>query len=643
VIGADRPLEEILRRLSIASRSDLRVEVDGASWWWPRQIDGLQAQDEVTIFAELPPETPVRIEVGDASLEAPVLASVERPLLERALGQAKLESLLIASESARGTKKEQIEKEIVALSVERRILSPRTALLVLETEADYAQFGISRRDLHDVLAIAEPRLSLLHRSAEPLPSGPAGSFEFGKLAEAQNSAFVRMVLGGASGQGFGAGGAASSLHIEAGQSIVFGSISKDAISRVIRSQLARVRHCYQRELSMKPDLQGRVVVRFTILENGQVGERSIMSTTLADPRVESCVLEVIGSLEFPAVPGGGLVIVNYPFVFERPEESPVPTDAIERPRQRAPYQGRFAAIMSTIARTPIGAERARSMAEAWHQEEPADVLALIALGEALEATKDLPTAERAYGSIIDLYPSSAESRRFAGERLERLPGQRALDLAIDTYAKAAQDRPDQPSGHRSLGYALLRRGYYVRAFAAIERALHQTVALARAPGVEQVLREDLGLIAAAWLRAHPEKREAILATLERAGGVRESEPSLRFVLDWQTDANDVDLHVVDGRGGHAFFSHPELASGGRLYADVTTGYGPECFTVRGPREQRAYPYALEAHYYSRGPMGYGMGKLQVIEHDGEGRLRFDERPFVVMVDQAFVDLGSVRR
>ena len=40
-------------------------------------------------------------------------------------------------------------------------------------------------------------------------------------------------------------------------------------------------------------------------------------------------------------------------------------------------------------------------------------------------------------------------------------------------------------------------------------------------------------------------------------------------------------------------------------------------------------------------MGYGMGKLQIIDHDGHGNLRFDERPFVIMQDGAFVDLGQV--
>ncbi len=40
-------------------------------------------------------------------------------------------------------------------------------------------------------------------------------------------------------------------------------------------------------------------------------------------------------------------------------------------------------------------------------------------------------------------------------------------------------------------------------------------------------------------------------------------------------------------------------------------------------------------------MGYGMGKLEILEHDGKGGLKFEERPFVVMTDQAFVDLGTV--
>ena len=104
----------------------------------------------------------------------------------------------------------------------------------------------------------------------------------------------------------------------------------------------------------------------------------------------------------------------------------------------------------------------------------------------------------------------------------------------------------------------------------------------------------------------------------------------------------MDFHIRDGKGGHAYYGSPHLPSGGELYADVTTGYGPECFTIRGAAVANvAAPYRLQAHYYSRGPMGYGMGKLQIIDHDGRGNLRFEERPFVIMKDGAYVDLGSV--
>jgi hypothetical protein len=156
--------------------------------------------------------------------------------------------------------------------------------------------------------------------------------------------------------------------------------------------------------------------------------------------------------------------------------------------------------------------------------------------------------------------------------------------------------------------------------------------------VKRVLADDVGLVAAAWLH-HGGDEGAVHELLARAQIPLANKPSLRFVLNWETDANDVDFHIFDARGNHAFYQAMELASGGRLYADVTTGYGPECFTIRG--RPGAYPYKLQAHYYSRGPMGYGMGKLEVIRHDGRGALRFDERPFVVMQDGAFVDLGTV--
>jgi uncharacterized protein YfaP (DUF2135 family) len=114
----------------------------------------------------------------------------------------------------------------------------------------------------------------------------------------------------------------------------------------------------------------------------------------------------------------------------------------------------------------------------------------------------------------------------------------------------------------------------------------------------------------------------------------------RFIMYWETDANDVDFHIRDARGGHAWYSRKQLPSGGELYADITTGYGPECFAI--PGTPKAGPYKLSINYYSQGPMGYGMGLLQIQKFDGRGNLSFEDRPYVIMTNQAFVDLGTYR-
>jgi hypothetical protein len=354
------------------------------------------------------------------------------------------------------------------------------------------------------------------------------------------------------------------------------------------------------------------------------------------------VIRGFHTLSFPVPGDKATVTVTYALHFS-PGSATTPGNASLPPKPAAadPYTGPFRDVMDRIAQQDV--KGARGAAEAWHEKDPGDILALVALGEALEASHDLERAARAYGSIIDLFPARADLRRFAGSRLERIKVAGADQLALDTYAKAVAERPDHPSSHRLLAYALLKSGSPAQAFDAAAAGLARHYPESRFPGVHRILQEDVGLIGAAWAKAEPARKAEIMGRVREVGATVEDAPSLRFVLTWETDANDVDFHIYDAAGGHAFYAQKHLGSGGDLYADITTGYGPECFTIRGPHGGRSSQYKLQANYYSRGPMGYGMGKLEVIDHDGQGGLTFEERPYVVMVDHAFVDLGVVKR
>ena len=87
------------------------------------------------------------------------------------------------------------------------------------------------------------------------------------------------------------------------------------IRRVIRQNAASMRACYAKGLAIKPDLAGRVVVRFRIDSSGNVtSAESTTATTLPSAPVVACVVDAIKPLVFPQRRGGSL-IVNYPIVF----------------------------------------------------------------------------------------------------------------------------------------------------------------------------------------------------------------------------------------------------------------------------------------------------------------------------------------
>jgi uncharacterized protein YfaP (DUF2135 family) len=89
---------------------------------------------------------------------------------------------------------------------------------------------------------------------------------------------------------------------------------------------------------------------------------------------------------------------------------------------------------------------------------------------------------------------------------------------------------------------------------------------------------------------------------------------LRVTLAWETDANDVDLHVVDPSGEECFYSTSRHRSGLTLYEDITQGLGPE--VIRTGELDRG-TYHIGVRYFAAGPMGISRGLVIVMRNDDQ--------------------------
>jgi len=111
----------------------------------------------------------------------------------------------------------------------------------------------------------------------------------------------------------------SRASMELGRPSSEGYLSRDQIERVVRRHARGIRYCYERELQDDADLEGRIVVNWTINLDGHVSRRSIESNDMGTRDVENCLLREVGRMRF-AEPDGGLVLVRYPFSFRLPSD-----------------------------------------------------------------------------------------------------------------------------------------------------------------------------------------------------------------------------------------------------------------------------------------------------------------------------------
>ena len=317
--------------------------------------------------------------------------------------------------------------------------------------------------------------------------------------------------------------------------------------------------------------------------------------------------------------------------------APAHDAALQQRRERTAWQprrdharDRQATIRRARARRAPGTTRSRRRARA-------DRARRGARGRATTAPP--PRASTARSSICSrAAPTCAGSPASASSASARP----ARTLAVDTYRRAVAERPDHLTGHRLLAYALLRDGKHAEAFAAILAGSISKYPDDRFAGGDRVLREDAGMIGAAYARgdageARRDRRQRSRKREPRAADAaarRASSCTGRPTPTTSTSTSRTRAAVT------LFYGSKPLPSGGELYADVTTGYGPECFAIGGTPTGRSVPARRSTTTRrARWATAWACSRSSA---STAASFAFEDRPYVIMKDQAYVSLGAMR-
>jgi len=566
-----------------------------AEWVYPSHFDDVGPGDEVLVLGKVKAGAEPKIAA------APVTrldSSTFGPLLEREAYRAYLEYLAEreANEPSDAVRR-ALATEQVRISVEQRVVIPRTTMLVLESEWDYQRFGLDRRALAAILTIEAGGIGRLDRRGReifvsepprripdardanksldaldapppppaqmaPPPTSVADEQETGQMAERVEGGVVGGVAGG-----------------------VVGGVPGGVVSGVVGTAPTAVAE------APPPAPEGLA---------REESPRRVTSAPLpppAPPRPAPMPAQRIQEAKKADVDW------THPERPSRPRIAELEAKLRDNPRDRELYNQLSEALAAYDEWTGV-----RALALRWQPYDPENPQVYEVLGLADEQLGKEDEAARAFASLIEVAPAKTELLQRAGLLLLRA---HRAKLAETPLRKALEVRPDRANGYRHLALMLWREGRLEEAARVLESATAQS--FPRWYGdVQRVIREELGYVYRAWIKKEPARRNEIAQRAREHDVDLDRTDALRVTLAWETDANDVDLHVVDPSGEECFYGHKENRSGLVLYEDITQGLGPEVIRTR---DLDRGTYHVGVRYFSAGPMGISRGLVVVMRDD----------------------------
>jgi tetratricopeptide (TPR) repeat protein len=200
-------------------------------------------------------------------------------------------------------------------------------------------------------------------------------------------------------------------------------------------------------------------------------------------------------------------------------------------------------------------------------------------------------------SALELPSRNSQTLQIVADRLVRYGEPDRAIFLLERLVDAERGRP-QPK--RTLALALARRAENARAPADQRRA-----DLARAVSL---LSE---VVMTPWPNAYDGIEMISLMEVNRLialgkslGGVDAPldprliallDVDLRVVIEWNSEATDIDLWVDEPNGERAIYNNPRTVIGGRLSNDMTSGFGPEEYLLRNAP---AGTFTIRAHVFA---------------------------------------------
>jgi hypothetical protein len=138
----------------------------------------------------------------------------------------------------------------------------------------------------------------------------------GPIARGKSNAKGFTLGTGAGGQA-GEGSTKSFGDLGGSELAVSGGLDKETVRRVINQHKRQIKACYDQQLMLQPNLEGRIRVDWVISSTGRVQTAGSTANTTRSSPLESCLLTVVRSMIFPEAKNGQNTRVIYPWQFTR--------------------------------------------------------------------------------------------------------------------------------------------------------------------------------------------------------------------------------------------------------------------------------------------------------------------------------------